>query len=42
MNEIVKGKQSLLFLHAPRIVSASSVVGSKESEGPFRKVLDRA
>ena len=42
MNEIVKGKQSLLFLHAPRIVSASSVVGSKESEGPLRKLFDRA
>ena len=42
MNEIVKGKQSLLFLQAPRIVSASSVVGSKESEGPLRKLFDRA
>ena len=42
MNEIVKGKQSLLFLQAPRIVSASSVVGSKEAEGPLRKLFDRA
>lgn len=42
MNEIVKGKQSLLFLQVPRIVSASSVVGSKEAEGPLRKLFDRA
>lgn len=41
MNEIVKGKQSLIFAHAPRIVSASSVVGSKESEGPLRNLFDK-
>lgn len=41
MNNIVRGKQSLIFPHAPRIISASSVVGSKESEGPLRRLFDR-
>lgn len=42
MNEIVKGKQSLIFPRAPRIISASSVVGSKESEGPLGRLFDKA
>ena len=31
MNQITKGKQSLLFENAPYIVSAASVTGSKEA-----------
>ena len=41
MDEIVKGKQSLVFPHAPRIISASSVAGSKEAEGPLKKLFDK-
>ncbi len=41
MDEIVKGKQSLIFPHAPRIISASSVAGSKEAEGPLKKLFDK-
>ena len=40
MNQITKGKQSLLFENAPYIVSAASVTGSKEAEGPLGKLFD--
>ena len=40
MNRIIKGKQSLLFENAPYIVSAASVTGSKEAEGPLGKLFD--
>ena len=39
MNRIIKGKQSLLFENAPYIVSAASVTGSKEAEGPLGKLF---
>ncbi len=38
--EQIRGSQSLAFAHAPYIVSAASVVGSKESEGPLAKFFD--
>ena len=38
--QIIRGKQSLLFENAPYIVSAASVVGSKEAEGPLGKYFD--
>lgn len=41
MNGIVRGKQSLVFQHAPEIISAASVVGTKESEGPLGKLFDK-
>ena len=37
---ITQGKQSLLFCDAPYIVSAASVAGSKEAEGPLGKLYD--
>lgn len=37
---ITQGKQSLLFCDAPYIVSAASVAGSKEAEGPLGKLFD--
>lgn len=40
MNRIIKGKQSLIFENAPYIVSAASVTGSKEAEGPLGKLFD--
>ena len=40
MNQITKGKQSLLFENAPYIVSAATVTGSKEAEGPLGKLFD--
>ena len=40
MNQIVKGSQSLEFQNAPYIVSAASVAGSKEAEGPLGKLFD--
>lgn len=33
----VRGKQSLIFEHAPYLISAASVGGSKEAEGPLGK-----
>ena len=41
MNQ-TSGKQSILFENAPFIVSAASVVGSKEAEGPLGKLFDVA
>lgn len=41
MNQ-TKGGQSLLFKEPPVIVSAASVVGSKEAEGPLAKMFDMA
>ncbi len=40
MDQIIKGSQSLIFQNAPYIVSAASVVGSKEAEGPLGKLFD--
>lgn len=36
----IKGSQSLNFSQAPYIISAASVAGSKESEGPLGKLFD--
>ena len=41
MNTIV-GKQSICFQRPPQIVSAASVVGKKESEGPLGALFDEA
>ena len=40
MNRMIQGKQSLFFENAPYIVSAASVTGSKEAEGPLGKLFD--
>ncbi|HIX62933.1 MAG TPA: stage V sporulation protein AD [Candidatus Mediterraneibacter colneyensis] len=40
MGQIIKGRQSLIFEHAPGIISAASVVGNKETEGPLGKLFD--
>ncbi len=37
---MIKGKQSLTFEQAPYIISAGSVVGQKEGEGPLGKFFD--
>ena len=39
--ETIVGKQSIQFQEAPHIVSAASVVGKKESEGPLGKLFDQ-
>ena len=39
MNQ-TKGSQSLVFEEAPVIISAASVAGSKEAEGPLAKLFD--
>lgn len=39
MNQ-TKGSQSLVFQDAPLIISAASVAGSKEAEGPLAKLFD--
>ena len=36
-----RGKASLLFEDPPLILSAASVVGKKEGEGPLGKYFDR-
>ena len=41
-NSQIKGSQSIGFLESPFIISAGSVVGSKESEGPLGKLFDMA
>lgn len=40
MNTIV-GKQSICFQRPSQIVSAASVVGKKESEGPLGALFDQ-
>ena len=40
MEEIIKGSQSLIFKNAPYLISAASVTGSKEAEGPLGKLFD--
>ena len=40
MDEIVRGSQSLIFNNAPYLISAASVAGSKEAEGPLGKLFD--
>ena len=39
--ETIVGKQSIQFQKAPHIVSAASIVGKKEGEGPLGKLFDR-
>ena len=39
-NELVNGRQSILFPHAPYILSSASIAGKKESEGPMAKFFD--
>ncbi len=36
-----KGKSSVVFTHAPRIVGKASVVGKKEGEGPLGNLFDQ-
>ena len=36
----VRGSQSIVFSQAPYIISAASVAGSKEAEGPLAKLFD--
>lgn len=40
MDQIIKGSQSLIFPNAPYLISAASVTGSKEAEGPLGKLFD--
>lgn len=40
MDETIKGSQSLIFRNAPYLISAASVTGSKEAEGPLGKLFD--
>ena len=40
MEETIKGSQSLIFRNAPYLISAASVTGSKEAEGPLGKLFD--
>lgn len=37
----IVGKQSIQFQHAPHIISAASIVGKKEGEGPLGHLFDR-
>ena len=39
--ETIVGKQSIQFREAPHIVSAASIVGKKEGEGPLGKLCDQ-
>lgn len=39
--DTIIGKQSIQFVRAPHIVSAASVVGKKEGEGPMGMLFDR-
>lgn len=39
-NGMTKGEQSLTFAEAPYLISAASVAGKKESEGPLGKCFD--
>ena len=39
-NGIAKGKQSLGFAEAPYLLSAGTIVGQKESQGPLGKLFD--
>ena len=36
----VRGSQSLIFSHATYIISAASVAGSKDGEGPLASLFD--
>lgn len=40
MEEMTTGKQSIQFREAPHIISAASIVGKKEGEGPLGKKFD--
>lgn len=42
METVHQGKQSILFMHKPVILSYASVVGKKESEGPLAATFDVA
>ena len=39
-NGMAKGKQSLGFAEAPYLLSAGTIVGQKESQGPLGKLFD--
>ena len=36
----IKGAQSIMFREAPYLISAASVAGSKEADGPIGKLFD--
>ena len=38
---MIKGKQSIAFKNPPYILSAASIVGQKEGEGPLGKYFDK-
>lgn len=40
MEAVHQGKQSILYLHPPAILSYASVAGKKESEGPLQNSFD--
>lgn len=40
-NKKIKGKQSLLFNNPPYIISAASIAGKKEGEGPLGQLFDQ-
>ena len=35
----IKGAQSIMFREAPYLISAASVAGSKEADGPDREII---
>lgn len=41
MDELRRGRQSLLFPNYPAILSSASIAGKKEGEGPLRRYFDR-
>ena len=38
---MIKGKQSIAFKKPPYILSAASIVGQKEGDGPLGKYFDK-
>ena len=40
MDAVHQGKQSILYLHPPAVLSFASVAGKKEGEGPLRNSFD--
>ena len=40
METVHQGKQSILYLHPPAVLSFASVAGKKEGEGPLREFFD--
>ena len=35
----IKGAQSIMFREAPYLISAASVAGSKEADGPIGEII---